>query len=224
MTVLRESEPRILGGRDLEAGGTWLAVNEHGVVAGLTNLPSRQVPRDASKRSRGELPLFLAGYASAEEAVEAFCHEFKPADFNRCWLLVGDRDRLFYIDMAGETLAPRLLEPGVHILENQPIEAESAKVDFVAHALDGIKAQSGQSLISALRRVLSNHGPEGRETAPRIAPCVHNGAYGTRSSEIIVVPAQTDCLPEVFYTDGPPCTSAVQDAAGLWRQAGSGGA
>src|SRR5262249_51148300 len=40
MTVLRDHGPRILGGRDELAGGTWLAVNEHGVVAGLTNRPS----------------------------------------------------------------------------------------------------------------------------------------------------------------------------------------
>ena len=40
LCVLRESNPRILGGRDDLAGGTWLAVNDHGVVAGLTNRPS----------------------------------------------------------------------------------------------------------------------------------------------------------------------------------------
>ena len=39
MTVLRPAGPRILGGRDELAGGTWLAVNEHGLVAGLTNRP-----------------------------------------------------------------------------------------------------------------------------------------------------------------------------------------
>ena len=37
ITVLRDRGPRILGGRDQVAGGTWLAVNEHGVLAGLTN-------------------------------------------------------------------------------------------------------------------------------------------------------------------------------------------
>ncbi len=40
LCVLQEERPRILGGRDDLAGGTWLAVNEHGVVAGLTNRPA----------------------------------------------------------------------------------------------------------------------------------------------------------------------------------------
>ena len=41
VTVLRE-RPRTLGGRDRLAGGTWLALNEHGVVAGLTNQPMQR--------------------------------------------------------------------------------------------------------------------------------------------------------------------------------------
>src|ERR1019366_10453441 len=68
LCVLRESNPRILGGRDDLAGGTWLAVNDHGGVAGLTNRPSSG-GRDLSKRSRGELPLMLAGQRSADDGV-----------------------------------------------------------------------------------------------------------------------------------------------------------
>jgi uncharacterized protein with NRDE domain len=64
-TVLRPVGPRIIGGLDEETGGTWLALNEHGVVAGLTNRPSPD-GRDPSKRSRGELPLALADTTTPE--------------------------------------------------------------------------------------------------------------------------------------------------------------
>jgi uncharacterized protein with NRDE domain len=50
MTVLRSEHPRILGGRDEVAEGTWLAVNEYGVVAGLTNRPAREGPLEAIAR------------------------------------------------------------------------------------------------------------------------------------------------------------------------------
>ena len=96
MTVLREHGPRILGGRDELAGGTWLAVNEHGVIAGLTNQPSAD-GRDPAKRSRGELPLAFAVYRSAEEAVAGVRAELDPAAYNPCWMLVGDREALFSI-------------------------------------------------------------------------------------------------------------------------------
>src|SRR5580704_5608569 len=79
MTVLREASPRILGGRDELAGGTWLAVNEHGVVAGLTNQPSA-AGRDPGKKSRGALPLAFAAHKTAAEAVAAVRAEIDPAD------------------------------------------------------------------------------------------------------------------------------------------------
>src|SRR3954454_24583792 len=63
--------PAVLGGRDEVAGGTWLAVNEAGVVAGLTTRPLPEGP-DRGKRSRGELPLMLARDMTAVDAVEAF--------------------------------------------------------------------------------------------------------------------------------------------------------
>src|SRR5918997_5633669 len=71
LEVLQAVGPRVLGGRDLLAGGTWLAVNEHGVVAGITNRPLVEQGRDASKRSRGELPLALASASTARAAVDA---------------------------------------------------------------------------------------------------------------------------------------------------------
>ncbi|HEY7920407.1 MAG TPA: NRDE family protein, partial [Streptosporangiaceae bacterium] len=93
ITVLRPAQPRILGGRDELAGGTWLAVNEHGVVAGLTNQPTEA--RDPAKRSRGELPLAFAAYPDAKTAVTEVCARLDPADYNPCWMLVGDRHALF---------------------------------------------------------------------------------------------------------------------------------
>src|SRR5438046_2968841 len=77
MTVLREQGPRVLGGGDELAGGTWLAVNEAGVVAGLTNRPAA-AGRDLSQRSRGELPLFLSRHAVAAAAVDAFVATVDP--------------------------------------------------------------------------------------------------------------------------------------------------
>jgi uncharacterized protein with NRDE domain len=111
--VLAETGPRVLGGRDELAGGTWLAVNEHGVVAGLTNRPS-PAGRDATKRSRGELPLALARHADATSAVEDLARDVRSEDYNAAWLLVGDRRCLYYVAVGGsgapeiETLSPGL--------------------------------------------------------------------------------------------------------------------
>ncbi len=129
MTVLAEA-PRILGGRDLVAGGTWMAVGEQGVIAALTNRPPRAPGAAMALRSRGALPLQLVRHTCARDAVEAFVREVDPREYNPCWLLVGDRDSLFYLEVS-DAIRPgsRELEPGLHILENRPLDAPSPKVD-----------------------------------------------------------------------------------------------
>src|SRR5947207_14524123 len=131
ISVLRPGPPRVLGGRDLQAGGTWLAVNEHGLVAALTNGATPEA-KDPTKRSRGELPLALSGFADAETAVEHFLHRYHPRDYNRAWLLVGDRQSLIYVDMTGdEEPTARPLPPGLHILGNGPLDTPYVKVSHV---------------------------------------------------------------------------------------------
>src|SRR5215208_1230447 len=90
--------PAIRGGRDEVGGGTWLATNEVGVIAGLTNRPLRDGP-DAAKRSRGELPLALAGHPTAAAAVAAFGPTIDPRAYNPSWLLVADRHDAFFVDV-----------------------------------------------------------------------------------------------------------------------------
>src|SRR4051812_21870404 len=80
MEVLRASpRPRTIGGRDTVAGGTWLAVNEAGVVAALTNRPPARLGAVVTApKSRGELPMFLSRFESAREAASAFAREIDP--------------------------------------------------------------------------------------------------------------------------------------------------
>ncbi|KAA1173142.1 NRDE family protein [Marinobacter salinexigens] len=45
----------VLSGRDLQSGGTWLAISREGIVSAVTNV--REGTPEAGARSRGELPL-----------------------------------------------------------------------------------------------------------------------------------------------------------------------
>jgi uncharacterized protein with NRDE domain len=229
MQVLRPTAPRILGGRDVLAGGTWLAVNEHGLCAGLTNRPSIGM-RDPSRRSRGELPLMLAEHVCAAEAVATFQEKVRCSEYNPCWLLVGDRDDLFYIVLA-DTERPVVtrLVPGAHVLENRPLDAFSAKVEMIRRALNPVGTWLGPTLVDELHRVLRSHDvpadeprgdmPEKADPRPSEvrSACVHAAAYGTRSAAVIVVPPHTDIPPKVHYADGPPCTAPLMRTSHLWR-------
>lgn len=221
ITLLDQGPPRVLGGRDELSGGTWLAVNEHGVCAGLTNQPLGDA-KDPSKRSRGELPLALARHRSAPEAVDELLVTHRPEDYNGSWLLVGDRTSLFFVDFTGTSDGTATaLPPGIHVLENRALGEPSGKVDLVRGALGD--PADGDEVDRAFRRVLADHRiPEGDER-PNAGNCVHLDAFGTRSSCIVRVPAGT-ALPRVSVADGPPCTTPYEDAGDLWGDPAAAGA
>lgn len=222
LTVLQDTEPRMLGGRDLVAGGTWLAVNEHGVVAALTNKPT-DGQRDPAKRSRGEIPLLLAAQASASAAVDALESTFERDSFNPCWVLVGDRRALYYLDMTGpEGVKIELLPPGVHILENKPLGSPSKKVDHVRELLGDCEKCSADEVIAGFGGLLGDHlmpllpidGSEAAERQSRIsACCVHTELYGTRSAMVVCDPPSASDEPRVWVADGPPCTHPFSPVA-----------
>jgi uncharacterized protein with NRDE domain len=215
LTVLEPGPPRVVGGRDGLAGGTWLAVNEHGVCAGLTNQPMGEA-KDPSKRSRGELPLALARHRTARAAVAAFVDDYRPADFNGAWLLLGDRASLYFVDFTSpDGASARELPPGMHVLENRAFGEPSPKVDLVRGTLGN--PTSADAVVDAFRRALTDHRiPEGDER-PNAANCVHLDTFGTRSSCLVRVPADAGASPRIWVSDGPPCTAPYVEAAGLWE-------
>ena len=200
--------PGILGGRDLAAGGTWMAVGAHGVVAALTNRPPASPSPRAAVRSRGELPLLAARHASARDGALALVQQIDPAAYNPCWMLIGDRESLFYLEVLhGTPLDARELGPGIHILENRPIDAASPKADHVRRLLPR-QPRIGGRLLPALEAVLAD-----RELPPSVDPArswppaaveaasVRAGPYGTRWSGIVALGRSG--RPRFLYADGP---------------------
>jgi uncharacterized protein with NRDE domain len=64
------NHPGIVAGRDKTAGGTWMGLNEHGVMAAILNRHGSLGPAPG-KLSRGELPLLALKYSTAAEAAAA---------------------------------------------------------------------------------------------------------------------------------------------------------
>ena len=213
--------PRILGGRDLVASGTWMAVGVQGVMAALTNRPPASPSPPPGLRSRGELPLRLVRHATARAAVRAFVEEVDPRDYNPCWILVGDRESLFYLEVwSGAGLAARELPPGLHILENRPLDAPSPKVDYVRARLPALP-QLGRGWLRKIASTLASREIPLAARAPRSpdewrpaeveAACVHAGAYGTRWSGIAAV-GVSKAAPRFCFSDGPPCEAPYRRA------------
>jgi uncharacterized protein with NRDE domain len=107
--------PRILAGRDLQSGGTWLAADDSGRFAVVTNYRSPLAPTPGAP-SRGELiPAFFAQNASPLDWLHRLrTHGERYAGFS---LLLGTGDEIAYWSNRSDD-PPRALEPGVYGLSN----------------------------------------------------------------------------------------------------------
>ena len=89
--------PRILddpchavAGVDPQAGGTWLGINERGVLVAITNRLKSQIP--PQPRSRGLLVGDLLCCASAASAAELAARELDRNRYGGCNIVCVDRD------------------------------------------------------------------------------------------------------------------------------------
>lgn len=111
----------IIGGRDLEAGGTWLGLTTGGRFAAVTNVREPGVAK--GPRSRGELTAdFLRSTASAKD----FSASIRPDDYSGFNLLLGDGESLVYL--SNRDGAPRVLSPGIYGMSNHRLDTPWPKL------------------------------------------------------------------------------------------------
>jgi uncharacterized protein with NRDE domain len=117
-------EPRLLAGRDLKAGGTWMGVTRAGRFAAITNFRD-PAERRSTAPSRGGL---VTGYLLGADAPRAYLEALSPraAEYNGFNLILGDGDSLWYFG-SREGVA-RAIDPGVHALSNHVLDEPWPKV------------------------------------------------------------------------------------------------
>jgi hypothetical protein len=89
----------VIAGQDELAGGSWLGINDDGVVAAILNRTGTLGPADG-KRSRGELVLEALDHADAAAAAAALA-DLDPAAYRPFNLIVADHRDAFWLRHAG---------------------------------------------------------------------------------------------------------------------------
>ena len=170
-----EDDPRVIGGRDLRAGGSWLAVRQPGRFAAITNV--RGAGREEGGPSRG---LLVADFVRGDATPMEYARSIRGDDYAGFHLILGDRD-VVHCSNAGA--APQRIK-GVFAISNAPPGTHWPKVDvardFLTAALD--RHQTADALAKDLLRFLSTS----RGTAIDGEVFVTSEKYGTRSSTVIV--------------------------------------
>jgi uncharacterized protein with NRDE domain len=186
-------DARIVGGRDLVAGGSWLALRDDGRFAAVTNLRTG-VPATAPK-SRGWLVRdFVFGDDSPQTFLEALGRS--AGDYGPFNLVVGDRNDVFALGSANVHV--RRLTRGVHVISNGAIGVHWPKTERLQSRFEEIiKRETGTVDEARLLDLLGDdtQPPDaalpdtgvGLELERRLAPIFIRGEkYGTRASTLAV--------------------------------------
>lgn len=194
--------PTILAGKDAEAGGTWMGINPHGLVAGVTNRYTGS--RSPDKDSRGRLVLRSLLHRQPAAAL----HDLTADDlgrYNPFNLFCVRRDHGFVLTNHPQIWHP-MLEPGATVLTNgRPGDPSDPKARWILNRFREAPA-SERALRERLVETLSHHGTP---AAPDPV-CVHLEGYGTVSSTLLLM-ARDPKASRYLHCEGPPCRNAYRD-------------
>lgn len=189
--------PNILGGRDLDGGGTWLGLTAQGRLGMLTNVrdPGRQDPQAPS---RGRI---VPEWLSARESADQFWMRTALSGYNGFNLIAADfvAGTCFWASNTGGH--PRRLERGLYGVSNAGLDTPWPKLVKLksqlrtamdAHdSIDGLAAAMFEALADrsiAEDHLLPDTGiglARERELAPAFIRSA-DGRYGTRCSTLVI--------------------------------------
>src|SRR5262245_5952132 len=215
--AIQAGPPRVLCGVDARAGGTWLGVNEHGLVAAVTNRPKpRSGAATAAPRSRGLLCRELLNFSRAVDATR-FAHEqLASGAYDGANFVCLDADYGAVIH-AGAQLEVVELPPGLHIVTAGDVNDAADSRQALARRLLSEQALSEQGWSSpggfalVARRVCSL-GPTGSDRGI----VLRGDGRGTVSSTILAVARRAD-ESLYYFAAGPPDVTDYQDCSDLAR-------
>lgn len=184
--------PDIIGGRDIEAGGTWLAMHRNGRFGIVTNY--REVPGTGSAQlSRGALIVdWLQGdHDTTQFADTLLKHGNQYAGFN---LLYGDGQTLAYVSNRGGKATQ--LPAGVYALSNGLLDSSWPKVTAARDAMHEALS-TGDATPAFFKGFLMDTTQAPDDALPEedfdierrrllSAPFIVGDTYGTRCSTILL--------------------------------------
>ncbi len=187
---LLNENPWVVGGRDLLAGGTWLAIAAGGMMCAVTNrhaTTGEPLPPDPTRRSRGEIPLSLLLDPRPDEVRDRLAGlgpgRYNPV--NVLWLS-ADHALVAHVDDAAPVRVVDLA-PGAHVLTTGDLDdASRPKVAMLSAGMDAALGAGGgpDGTLARMRALLADHTtPTGK---PVDAACIHGDIYGTVSASTVI--------------------------------------
>lgn len=185
-------QDRVLAGRDLRSGGTWVGLGGAGRAAVVTNV--RDPMATTSGPSRGHL---IANYLAGGQDATGFAAQLagEATDYPPFNLLLADAEACRYV--GNHPPGARGLAPGVHGMSNGALDAPWPKTRRLMAAMQGWITAGGESLEPLWEALADEHvAPDhalpdtgvGLELERRLSAAFIRGRdYGTRASTLLAI-------------------------------------
>jgi uncharacterized protein with NRDE domain len=226
---LLDPAARIVGGRDLQHGGSWLGVTATGLFVGLTNQRTYRLPTPGP-RSRGEIVLECLRRGSAAE-IRRYLGALDLRQYSGFNLAFGDADEveLAYARPEAGGLELERAPSGISVLTNDRLgSAEFPKAERALALARGLDGLGWAELGPRLQRLLGDHElppaaripepPASSALPPALlrqlqALCIHTPEYGTCSATILGL--EPGRVAHYLFAAGPPCRTPFVDVTSL---------
>lgn len=226
--------PRVVGGRDRRAGGTWLAVRERRAVVAILNRRDRSgepAPAAPDRRSRGALVLEVAtagetrplaavplpgrpgssgppdGGGLPTAALRRAVEAVSGARYSPCTLVFAAPEAGWLMSLEAGA-APRFepLETGWHVLTHADLDdPDEPRTAWLAGQLEGFRPASPAEAEERLEELMRWHGDPAAGAPP---VCLHQGRMVTVSSSSVWL-ARGEA--RYRHAEGRPCEHPFMD-------------
>jgi uncharacterized protein with NRDE domain len=197
-----EGMTNVIGGRDIEKGGSWLAANIDGRWAAVTNFRDGS-PASAPSLSRGDL---VKNYVLSDQTAKAYAANVDESlsEYPGCNLLIGEADELYYASNRNESeprSGIRTVSPGIHGLSNHLLNTPWPKVERCKQHMGTLLNSDADAITRSLFELLADRAiardtdlpstgvPLDRERVLS-APFIVAENYGTRASTVLLMDDQ----------------------------------
>ena len=205
-----QGKPGWMGSVDLVAGGTWLGLNEFGLLVAVTNCKKQEVP--TSPPSRGLLCRKLLTGRETASVVEAAMHELEGNRFAGCNLLIADRESACVVE-AGDTLKKTRLGPGLHLIANAELnDPRDPRIERVRSEFVRANSATAESWFDTAKHICQL--PASGDAPPI---CLSGSDRGTVSSTVLGL-GRSQQTSRYWFAAGPPNATAYDDHTPLLRQ------
>lgn len=200
----------VVAGIDRLAGGTWMGLNDEGVVAGILNRRDSLGPDD-TLRSRGEIVLEALDHADAADAAEALA-DLDGRSYRSFNLVVADNRDAYWIKSMGEpargAIEVREIPEGLSMLTAFDLnDTASGRVAFHRPRFEAAAAPDVDAGDWSTWQKLMASTEYGDKTDHRDAMRITTDfGFGTLSSSLIALPSVdfNDRKPVWLFAGGAP--------------------